>query len=43
MSVKENPDRNEHFKKFELSKKQHIELAKKTIKAGKIYNASVWI
>lgn len=42
VSVKENPDRNKHFKKFELSKKQHIELAKKTIKAGKIYNASVW-
>jgi len=38
----ENPDGNKHFKKFELSKKQHIELAK-LIKAHKIdYMASIW-
>ncbi len=31
-----------HFKKFTLSKKQHIELAKICVKAGKKYLASVW-
>lgn len=35
-------DRNKHFKKFELTKEQHIELAKMTIDAGKYYMASVW-
>lgn len=35
-------DRNAHFKKFELSKKQHIELAKMVLNAGKKYSASVW-
>ena len=35
-------DRNSHFKKFELSKDQHIYLAKKTIDHKIQYNASVW-
>lgn len=37
-----SPQRNEHFKKFELTKEQHIELAKMVIDAGKLYTASVW-
>ena len=35
-------DRNKHFKKFELTKHQHIDLAKMTIDAGIYYMASVW-
>lgn len=42
VSKKENPIRNEHFKKFELSKEQHIELAQIVLDAGKLYSASVW-
>lgn len=38
----ESPQRNEHFKKFELTREQHIELAEMVIKAGKGYLASVW-
>ena len=34
--------RNQHFKKFELSKDQHIELAQKCLTRGVKYNASVW-
>tara|TARA_B100000401_G_scaffold437220_1_gene382315 strand:+ start:2033 stop:3028 length:996 start_codon:yes stop_codon:yes gene_type:complete len=34
--------RYEHFKKFELTKSQHIDLAKKCISGGKEYLASVW-
>ena len=37
-----SPERNQHFKKFELTKNQHIELAKRCIDKGLIYNASVW-
>lgn len=36
------PDRNKHFKKFELSKKEHIHLANICSRAGVQYNASVW-
>ena len=42
VSPVESPDRNKHFKKFELSNEQHIELAKKVRQAGKKYTASVW-
>ena len=35
-------DRFEHFKKFELTKDQHIHLAEKCIKSGKDYSASIW-
>lgn len=42
VSSHESPDRNRHFKTFELSKQQHIELAEMIINAGKMYTASVW-
>ncbi|MEZ5035245.1 MAG: N-acetylneuraminate synthase family protein [Chitinophagaceae bacterium] len=42
VSPVESPDRNQHFKKFELSSHQHIELAKKVKQSGKKYTASVW-
>lgn len=38
----EGATRNKHFKKFELSKEQHIELAKMVSNAGIHYMASVW-
>ena len=37
-----SPDRNEHFKKFQLTKEQHVFLAKMCIKSGIQYNASIW-
>lgn len=37
-----SPSRNLHFKKFELSKEQHIKLAKICFDNNVIYNASVW-
>jgi N-acetylneuraminate synthase/N,N'-diacetyllegionaminate synthase len=42
VSKVESPDRNKHFKKFELTPKQHIELAEmcRSQKVG--YTASVW-
>ena len=42
VSSVENPTRNKHFKKFELSQDQHIELAEMVIAAGKKYTSSVW-
>ena len=39
----EGAARNQHFKKFELSPEQHIELARSCIDAGVGYLASVWI
>jgi sialic acid synthase SpsE/spore coat polysaccharide biosynthesis protein SpsF (cytidylyltransferase family) len=42
VSAAESPDRNRHFKKFELSREQHIYLAEMCQDAGAIYNASVW-
>jgi len=38
----EDADRNKHFKKFELTKEQHLELAYMVINAGIGYMASVW-
>jgi N-acetylneuraminate synthase/N,N'-diacetyllegionaminate synthase len=38
----ESPDRNKHFKKFELSSEQHIELANMCRNNGVGYLASVW-
>ncbi|MBI4647574.1 MAG: N-acetylneuraminate synthase family protein [Bacteroidia bacterium] len=38
----ESPDRNEHFKKFQLTKEQHIYLAETVLNAGMGYIASVW-
>jgi N-acetylneuraminate synthase/N,N'-diacetyllegionaminate synthase len=42
VSSLESPDRNKHFKKFELSKEQHRELAQMVISAGLNYTSSVW-
>ncbi|MGI9192839.1 MAG: N-acetylneuraminate synthase family protein [Chitinophagaceae bacterium] len=42
VSSVEGPDRHAHFKRFELSREQHIHLAQLVQKAGLIYNASVW-
>lgn len=38
----ENPNRNKHFKKFELTNEQHIYLAEMIQEAGINYMASVW-
>ena len=38
----ESPDRNQHFKKFELPKEQYIALARKCEKHGVGFMASVW-
>jgi N-acetylneuraminate synthase/N,N'-diacetyllegionaminate synthase len=38
----ESPDRNKHFKKFELSQEQHRELAQMVKDAGLNYTSSVW-
>ncbi|CAA6813618.1 MAG: N-acetylneuraminate synthase (EC [uncultured Sulfurovum sp.] len=37
-----SPNRNKHFKKFELSKEQYIELAEMVEKSGKKFMASIW-
>ncbi len=37
-----SPDRNKHFKKFQLSKDQHIYLAKMCKKNGVKYLSSIW-
>lgn len=42
VNKKLSPTRNQHFKKFELSKDQHIELAEKCLEHGVLYNASIW-
>ena len=42
VSSHESPDRNRHFKKFELSQQQHIALAEMVRNAGRMYVASVW-
>jgi len=42
VSQMESPDRNKHFKKFELSKKQHLHLAEMVVNSGKQYTSSVW-
>ena len=42
VNEKQSPDRYKHFKKFELTNEQHIELAKICRSKGVIYSASVW-
>jgi N,N'-diacetyllegionaminate synthase len=42
VSGTESPDRNKHFKKFELTKEQHIYLASMVKEAGIKYTSSVW-
>ena len=38
----ESPNRNNHFKKFELSKNEHIYLAEMVKESGIKYSSSVW-
>ncbi|MEI6820225.1 MAG: N-acetylneuraminate synthase family protein [Verrucomicrobiota bacterium] len=42
VSVRESPERNAHFKKFELTPSQHLALADRILAAGCAYVASVW-
>ena len=42
VSSRESPTRNEHFKKFELTREQHLELANMVTEAGLHYTSSVW-
>lgn len=42
VSKVESPTRNQHFKKFELSRAQHLELAEMVTQAGLMYTSSVW-
>ena len=42
VSKMESPDRNHHFKKFELSNEQHLELARMVTDSGIGYTSSVW-
>ncbi|MDP5097492.1 MAG: N-acetylneuraminate synthase family protein [Flavobacterium sp.] len=42
VSQLESPDRNKHFKKFELTKENHIYLAEMVKEAGILYTSSVW-
>ncbi|RBI67802.1 hypothetical protein DQ400_08955 [Vreelandella sulfidaeris] len=42
VSSHESPDRNAHFKRFELTREQHVELAKMCQAGGVGYMASVW-
>jgi N,N'-diacetyllegionaminate synthase len=37
-----SPDRNTHFKRFELAPQQHLALAERVLAAGRGYVASVW-
>ena len=37
-----SPDRNAHFKRFELTPQQHLALAERVRNAGRGYVASVW-
>lgn len=42
VSEVESPDRNRHFKNFQLTKDQHLELARMVTDAGLHYTSSVW-
>ena len=42
VNEKENPERRDHFKRFELKKDQYIELAEICIQSGIAFMASVW-
>lgn len=42
VSSLESPDRNKHFKKFELSRNQYLYLAKMIVDAGIKFTSSVW-
>lgn len=42
VSRRADPDRNRHFRRFELSPDQHLALARRVREAGRAYVASVW-
>ena len=42
VSVRESPERNAHFKEFELTPSRHLALAERILAAGCAYIASVW-
>lgn len=42
VSQRESEDRHKHFKKFELTHSQHLELAKMVKESGRMYSASIW-
>jgi N-acetylneuraminate synthase/N,N'-diacetyllegionaminate synthase len=42
VNKKESPDRVEHFKKFELTQNNHVQLAELCIQNGVQYSASIW-
>ena len=42
VSPVESPDRNAHFKRFELTREQHLEIVRRCRNAGVGYAASVW-
>ena len=42
VSAAESPERNAHFKRFELTPHQHVELAERVLNCGRAYVASVW-
>lgn len=42
VSAVESPERVKHFKNFELTNEQNIELAEMVVNAGLLYSASVW-
>ncbi len=42
VNPKVSPKRNKHFKKFELTKDQHLQLANLCARSGTQYNASIW-
>jgi N-acetylneuraminate synthase/N,N'-diacetyllegionaminate synthase len=42
VSAVESPDRHRHFQRFELSREQHLALARRCVQAGVGYLASVW-
>ena len=42
VSPVESPERHEHFRRFELTPEQHLDLARRCRAGGVGYNASVW-
>jgi len=42
VSVRESPDRNAHFRRFELTPNQHLALAERVLSAGRSCVVSVW-
>jgi N-acetylneuraminate synthase/N,N'-diacetyllegionaminate synthase len=42
VSAVESPDRNRHFKRFELAQEQYLALAEECVAGGAMFMASVW-